>query len=153
MIIGSLLQFATTNTTYTSTMAQDTAASSAALGLTLILLFAIYLPLLIYAAVGVVGMWKTFAKTGRPGWYAIVPIYNSMVLAEIAGKPNWWGFGMLISPLNFVLSILFGIDIAKRFGRTDMFGVIALGLFSPIGYCMIGFGKDVYNENATPTTR
>ena len=37
----------------------------------------------------IAGMWKTFAKAGKPGWASIVPIYNVIVLLEIAGRPLW----------------------------------------------------------------
>lgn len=35
------------------------------------------------------GFWKTFQKAGKPGWGAVVPIYNVVLLLEIAGKPIW----------------------------------------------------------------
>jgi len=38
----------------------------------------------------VVGTWKMFVKAGKPGWAAIVPIYHTIVLLEIVGKPIWW---------------------------------------------------------------
>ncbi len=36
------------------------------------------------------GMWKVFEKAGKPGWAAIIPIYNLIVLLDIVGKPIWW---------------------------------------------------------------
>ena len=35
----------------------------------------------------VAGLWKVFVKAGEPGWAALVPIYNLVVLLKIAGKP------------------------------------------------------------------
>lgn len=32
-------------------------------------------------------MWKIFAKAGQPGWAAIIPIYNMIVLLQIVNKP------------------------------------------------------------------
>jgi hypothetical protein len=32
-------------------------------------------------------MWKIFVKAGKPGWAAIVPIYNILVELEILGRP------------------------------------------------------------------
>ncbi len=111
-----------------------------------------YVILLAFCVVGIIGMWKTFVKAGRPGWESIVPVYNGMVIAELAGKPNWWGLGLLVSPLSLILSIIFGIEIGKKFGRSEVFGVMALGLFPAIGYLMIGFGPDKYsvNQSASP---
>ena len=46
--------------------------------------------IVLYLAVIVVmiaGMWKVFQKAGKPGWVAIVPIYNLIVLLEIVGRP------------------------------------------------------------------
>ena len=37
----------------------------------------------------VAALWKVFVKAGKPGWAALVPIYNLVVLLEIAGKPIW----------------------------------------------------------------
>jgi hypothetical protein len=121
-------------------------------GVVLLLLVLVYVPLIIMGILAIIGMWKTFVKAGKPGWAAIVPVYNGMVIAEIAGRPSWWGLGFLISPLSLVVAIVFGMDIARRFHRSDTFGVVALGLFSFVGYLMIGFGKDVYDPTATPTT-
>ena len=41
-----------------------------------------------FTALMIASMWKVFTKAGRPGWPAIVPVYNAMLLAEIGGKPN-----------------------------------------------------------------
>ena len=35
-------------------------------------------------------VWIIFAKAGRPGWAAIIPIYNYYIALKIAGKPGWW---------------------------------------------------------------
>ena len=41
-----------------------------------------------FTALMIASMWKVFTKAGCPGWAAIVPVYNAMLLAEIGGKPN-----------------------------------------------------------------
>jgi hypothetical protein len=33
------------------------------------------------------GAWKMFEKAGKPGWAAIIPIYNFIVILEICGRP------------------------------------------------------------------
>ncbi len=42
------------------------------------------------------GMWKSFEKVGEPGWAAIVPVYNYMILAKIAGRGENYGLLCLI---------------------------------------------------------
>ena len=34
----------------------------------------------------VVAMWKVFVKAGKPGWAALIPIYNIHIMCEIAEK-------------------------------------------------------------------
>jgi hypothetical protein len=50
----------------------------------------------------IAAMWKVFIKAGRPGWAAIVPIYNLIVLLQVAGKPVWWVLLLLIPLVNIV---------------------------------------------------
>ena len=38
---------------------------------------------LIPVGLAIAGMWKTFAKAGKPGWASLVPIYNVMVMSEM----------------------------------------------------------------------
>ena len=63
---------------------------------------AIIFGLISLAIMGVViaGIWKVFEKAGKPGWAALVPIYNIIVLLDIAGKPAWWLVLMLIPLVN-----------------------------------------------------
>ena len=43
---------------------------------------------LIISVITMIGQWKVFQKAGKPGWAAIIPIYNMWVLYEIGGiKP------------------------------------------------------------------
>ena len=40
--------------------------------------------------VTVIGLWKMYVKAGRPGWAAIIPVYNWWVWVEMIGRPRWW---------------------------------------------------------------
>lgn len=89
------------------------------------------------------GMWKMFEKAGEPGWAAIVPIYNAIVLCRIGGKPEWWFLLMLIPIVGIIISILVMVGVAERFGKGVGFalGLIFLGfIFMPI----LGFGDAQY---------
>ena len=44
---------------------------------------------LIITVLIIAGLWKMFDKAGKPGWAAIIPIYNLIVMLEVAGKPIW----------------------------------------------------------------
>jgi len=104
--------------------------------------------MLVYLAVIVLmiaGMWMVFTKAGKPGWAAIVPIYNFIVLLEIVGKPLWWILLCLIPFVNLVIFILIAIELAKVFGKGVGF---ALGLvFLPfVFYPVLGFGSAQYQS-------
>jgi uncharacterized protein DUF5684 len=69
------------------------------------------------------GFWVLFTKAGKPGWAAIIPIYNVIVLLEIVGKPVWWVILYLIPCVNIVIALLVAIDLAKCFGKGAGFGI------------------------------
>ena len=94
--------------------------------------------------VGVIaGLWKVFVKAGKPGWAAIVPIYNIIVWLEIVGKPIWWIVLLFIPFVNFVVLILLGIALAEKFGKSTLFGV-GIGLLGFIFIPILGFGDARY---------
>ena len=99
---------------------------------------------LIVAVVAIAGMWATFQKAGKPGWAAIIPIYDIYVLMKVAGRPGWWLILYFIPVVNIVISLIVSIDIAKAFAKSTAFGVIGLWIFSIIGYLILGFGDAKY---------
>jgi len=105
----------------------------------------------IVVIISVIGLWKVFTKAGHPGWAALIPFYNSYIMVQIAQRPIWWFIGSLIPYVNIVFAILIGIEIAKRFGKSPVFGGIVCGLLS-IGYIIIGFDKSTYNPNLEAST-
>jgi len=95
-------------------------------------------------AVCIVGWWKLFQKAGHPGWACLIPIYNFYIMLKIAGRPAWWLVLMLIPLVNFIISIVVAIDIAKAFGQTAVFGFFLNFLLAGIGYVILGFGNYRY---------
>ena len=67
-------------------------------------------------------LWKIFAKANKPGWAAIVPIYNIIVELEVVGRPWYWLLLMLIPVVNVVLGIIILFRMAKVFGHSVGFG-------------------------------
>lgn len=91
----------------------------------------------------IVAWWKIFTKAGKPGWAAIVPIYNIIVLCEIVGRPAWWVILFLIPCVNIVAHIMISLDLAKSFGKDVGFG-IGLIILPYIFGLMLGFGSATY---------
>jgi hypothetical protein len=91
----------------------------------------------------IAALWKMFVKAGRPGWAAIIPIYNIYVLLKIVGRPGWWLILWIIPFVGIIIAIIVCIDTAKAFGKGGGFavGLIFLGfIFIPI----LGFGPATY---------
>lgn len=100
----------------------------------------VYLAILLLA---IISMWKIFTKAGEPGWAAIVPIYNAIVLLKIAGKPAWWIILMLIPFVNIVIMFMVCINLAQNFGKSTGFG-IGLALLGFIFGPILAFGDARY---------
>ncbi|MGI5861561.1 MAG: DUF5684 domain-containing protein [Myxococcales bacterium] len=101
------------------------------------------LTLTIGSILGIIGMWKVFAKAGKPGWAAIIPIYNLIVLLQVVGRPVWWLVLLLIPLVNIVILILLMSDLAKAFGKGIGF-TVGLILLNGIFMLILGFGDAQY---------
>lgn len=102
--------------------------------------------LFLYVALTVLliaSMWKVFTKAGKPGWAALIPIYNTIVLLQVAGRPVWWFLLLLIPFVNIVVAIMLLNDLSKSFGRG--IGTTLLLIFLPfIAFPMLAFGSAQY---------
>ena len=103
--------------------------------------------LLVFVVLTVVGNWKVFEKAGKPGWAAIVPIYNTVVLYQVSGLNPWLLLLYLVPVVNyiamFVLSIMLAGKLVKAFGKGTGF---AIGIFflQPLFTLILGFGDAKY---------
>jgi hypothetical protein len=118
--------------------------------------------LIVYTVIGIVAylissflFYKVFKKAGRPGWAAFIPVYNYWILFEMAGKPGWWALliipsiipfvGLLFSLAFLVLTLLMTLELAKRFGKSQVFAIFGLWLFSIVGYAILAFDDSKYH--------
>ena len=91
----------------------------------------------------VIGMWLIFSKAGKPGWAAIIPLYNIYVLLQVVGRPGWWLILFFIPFVNLIVGILVFVDLAKSFGKSGGYAV-GLIFLSFIFIPMFGFGSAKY---------
>jgi hypothetical protein len=91
--------------------------------------------------------WKIFTKADKPGWAAIVPIYNIIVFLEIIGRPVWWIVLLCIPFVNIVVGIICVIDLAKSFGKSGGFAA-GLILLTIVFLPMLAFGSAQYQGPA-----
>ena len=99
---------------------------------------------LIFIVAIVAAYWMVFQKAGKPGWAAIIPIYNLIILLQIVQRPIWWIILFFIPFVSLIIAIIIALDLAQSFGKGAGFG---LGLiFLPIiFYPILGFGDAVYS--------
>jgi hypothetical protein len=119
----------------------DTGAGAAWAGIIFGICYVLFFGLILAILIG--SYWKIFSKAGQPGWAAIVPIYNGMVLAEVCGKPAWWGILLLVPCVGFIFHILLMLELPKRFGK-EIGYAIGLILLPIIFLPMLAFGSAQY---------
>ena len=88
-------------------------------------------------------LWKVFVKAGQPGWAGIVPIYNMIVMLQIAGKPTWWVILFFVPVANIIVGIIVMIEFAKAFGKGTGFG-LGLALLGFVFLPILAFGSAEY---------
>lgn len=106
--------------------------------------------LLVWAAVTVPGVllsWlRVFPKAGQPAWAAFVPLYNIYVLVVgVARLSTLWFVLVLVPVVQIIAAILVNVEVAKRFGKSEAFG-LGLALLGFVFYPILGFGSDQYQE-------
>jgi len=97
---------------------------------------------LVIAAI-VAGMWKAFAKAGEPGWAAIIPIYNIIVLLKISGQPAVRVIFWLIPIVGIYFQIVDTLGFVRSYGK-DIGYLLLLILLPFVGWPMLGFGSAQY---------
>ena len=115
-------------------------ATGAAVGFLFLFVELIFLAMTV---ITVAGMWAMFSKAGKPGWAAIIPIYNTITLLQVGGLSGWWFLGLCVPFLDIFLWIYVTYAISSSFGGG--IGTFFLLFILPvIGYPMLGFGSARY---------
>ena len=121
-------------------------------------IFVILIVVFVMCILTIIGQWQLFKKAGKPGWAALIPIYNTYVLCQITGVNPWWiaivfVAGVIIeivpalSIVSTIVEIYFGVllavSVSRSFGKNDGYavGIYFLGF---IFYPILGFGKSEY---------
>jgi hypothetical protein len=118
----------------------DDAAAAGAMGFMCVCWgFTLALVLVVFAI-----LWKVFTKAGQPGWAALIPFYNTWVLVtEICKKEPLWFILSLIPVVNIVASWVISMELARKFGKSDAFG-IGIFFLAPIFLAILAFGDAEY---------
>ena len=88
---------------------------------------------LIVQIIHFLGTWKLYESAGRKRWEAAIPVYNSIVLMKIIGRPTWWTILLFIPIINLIIFPVIWVETLRSFGKRsglDTFLVlITLGLY------------------------
>lgn len=101
-------------------------------------------------ALFVISFWKIFEKAGKPGWAAIIPIYNLVVWCEIIKKPGWWAALMLIPYIGLIWQIWATNLLVKKFGKDEGFTVGCV-LLPYVFWPILAFGDAKFQGTPTIT--
>lgn len=92
--------------------------------------------------------WGILRKLGESGWKGLVPIYNTIVLLRLLGKPWWWILLLSISPINIIFSIWMLNLLSKKFGKEEDFTVLLVLFGIPVKlYLAFGSIRPIDSEN------
>jgi hypothetical protein len=106
---------------------------------------------IIYVAIcllSVFGLALTFAKAGKRSWGAFIPIYNVIILLQIARRPLWWIILSLVPVVNVIVLVVVSVDIARAFGKGPGFGW-GLAFLGFIFFPILGFGGASYEPTGS----
>jgi hypothetical protein len=99
--------------------------------------------LTLFVVIPIASYWKLFEKAEQPGWAAIVPFYNLIVLMKIIDKPWWWALLCVIPYLGIVWVIWSNNLLVKRFGKTEAF-TVGVVFLPPVFLPILAFGNTYY---------
>lgn len=117
-------------------------SSTSSLGEVSPIVWIVYLAISIFYLIVTV---KLYQKAGFPGWAAIVPVYNMVVLFQMAKMSGWMVLLLFVPFVNIVILIMLYINLAKAFGKGAGYGVGLI--FLPLIFMpMLAFGSAEYEE-------
>lgn len=111
-------------------------AAAAGVIIYLVVVFAIVI-------IEIAGLWKMFEKANEPGWYAIIPILNIIIMLKLVGREVWWLILFLIPCVNIIAAIIVYMDLAKSYGKSAAYG-LGMVILPFIFFPMLGFGEAQY---------
>ena len=93
----------------------------------------------------IVSNWKIYKKAGKSGISSIIPIYNVIVLFEIAKIDIFKVILLFIPIVNIYITFKLYIELAKQFGKKSSFGVLTV-FFPIICLPILAFSDCNYSE-------
>lgn len=102
---------------------------------------------LVIGLLTLIALWRLFQKAGEHGWAAIIPFYNTYVEFRVAGFNPWLFLLLLIPVVNVIMLIIVLYRTGIAFGKSPLWSVFLMVIFSTIGLLIIGFGSATYDRS------
>lgn len=150
-MLNLFAQIPTYSSSYDSTSNYDSGATTALASIFAAFSIIFFIMLIIVVVLFVVSRWKIFTKAGKPGWAAIIPIYNSIIHMEVIGRPGWWFLLYSVPLFGLYVSIIDSVLLTRSFGKDSGFAV-GLIILPIIFYPMLGFGSASYRGPSANNT-
>lgn len=126
-----------------------TGLSPAAGGAIAVLTILYFVFIIALSAVLIASMWKLFNKAGQPGWAAIVPILNLVVLWKLLKLELVWLVIAFIPCVSIAWLVASPFFLAKAYGKSAGFGV-GLLLLPIVFFPILAFGSSQYQYEPDP---
>lgn len=101
------------------------------------------LTMMAIATLMMASIWTVFEKAGRPGWYALIPLWNLYQMVKLAGASGFSMILLFVPIVNLFYAVGLNIRVAKAFGQSTGFG-IGMTLFGLIFWPLLAFGPAEY---------
>lgn len=101
----------------------------------------------IIGLIAIISYAKIFSKAGKPWWASIIPLYNIVVMIEIAKLPMWYIILFFVPVANIYALFKINIEMAKKFGKGTGFG-IGMTLLSIIFIPLLAFSDNKYEDDS-----
>lgn len=99
----------------------------------------------VFVSLTLVGIANKLGHTDH-AWWGWVPIMNTFLIIEMAGKPMHWLLFMFIPIVNLVVFAILGMEIARRRGYSPFVGLLCLVPFVQF----ITMGMLAWGAGSTP---
>src|SRR6187431_1946201 len=97
---------------------------------------------LIVQVIHFLGTWKLYEIAGRKRWEAAIPVYNSIVLMKIIGRPTWWTILLFIPIINLIMFPVIWVETIRSFKKKSFLDTVLV---------IATFGFYIYYLNYTQT--
>ncbi|HEV3414066.1 MAG TPA: S26 family signal peptidase [Puia sp.] len=63
------------------------------------------------------GAYLLFPKANKPAWQALIPVYNTYLMLQIAGRPLYWFFLQFIPVVGWFITLGLLVEFIKVYGK------------------------------------